>query len=197
MTDNLENLLAGIHKNGNSQGRDNSQNAFPVHSDEEDNVNEDEVPDLVDDDDDDEDEDLYESVDAQSFEDYPANDYAFQSGATEQSRGIEYWDNKSPLEIVLELAAGFFAVLLEMSNRAHPEAKLTMKDMYVYHAFLLLNCCFQFANLNYYWNTVSCVMTTPGWSKNGRGYMMNNIVTRACESGNQSISWSAVTSEIL
>ena len=88
MTDNLENLLAGIHKNGNSQGRDNSQNAFPVHSDEEDNVNEDEVPDLVDDDDDDdddEDEDLYESVDAQSFEDYRANDYAFQSVATERS----------------------------------------------------------------------------------------------------------------
>ena len=120
------------------------------------NANEDEVPDLVDDDDDeddedDEDADLYEYVDAQSFKDYPANDYAFQSGATEQSRDIEYWDNKSPLEIVLELAAGFFAVLLEMSNRAHPEAKLTMRDMYVYHAFLLLNCCFQFANLNYYW----------------------------------------------
>ena len=83
-------MLAGIHISSNSQGRDESQNAFPVHSDEEDNVNEDEVPDLVDDDDDeDEDEDLYESVDAQSFEDYPANDYAFQSGATEQSRGIE------------------------------------------------------------------------------------------------------------
>ena len=145
----MDNLFDGLRINGHSEGRDESQNAFPVHSDEEDNVNEDEVPDLVDDDD--EDEDLYESVDAQSFGDYPANDYAFQSGATEQSRGIEYWDNKSPLEIVLELAAGFFAVLLEMSNRAHPEAKLTMKDMYVYHAFLLLNCCFQFANLNYYW----------------------------------------------
>ena len=83
--DNLDNLLDGLRINGHSEGRDESQNAFPVHSDEEDNVNEDEVPDLVDDDDDDEDEDLYESVDAQSFEDYPANDYAFQSVATERS----------------------------------------------------------------------------------------------------------------
>ena len=89
--DNLDNLLDGLRINGHSEGRDESQNAFPVHSDEEDNVNEDEVPDLVDDDDgdEDEDEDIYESVDAAAFGDYPANDYAFQSGATEQSRGIE------------------------------------------------------------------------------------------------------------
>ena len=32
--DNLENLLDGLHINGNSQGRDDFQNAFPVHSDE-------------------------------------------------------------------------------------------------------------------------------------------------------------------
>ena len=78
---------------------------------------------------------LHERIDIPAPIQHSIN-YEFQRGNVANERTINYYQNMSPSEIVIELANPFFEVLLQCSNAAG--ANLTMRTLYAYHAFLTL-----------------------------------------------------------
>ena len=77
--------------------------------------------------------------------------YAFESGLTNQSKTVNFYADWSVIQIILHLATGFFETLLTCTNRYYPTATISMKDLYLYHAFLTLTTYYELTTTDEYW----------------------------------------------
>ena len=78
-------------------------------------------------------------------------DREFQPGVVEEELKIERFDDMLPLDILLYFGQGFFDLILACTNEI-PMANLTMKDIYCYHAMLILMTIVRLDRVNKYWN---------------------------------------------
>jgi hypothetical protein len=87
---------------------------------------------------------------ARGDERYRINNRNFQPGPENPATSIDRFNLYSPIQLVLHFAQGFFNLLLECTNQV-PDARITMKDMYCYHAALTLMTTIRIDQVNYYW----------------------------------------------
>jgi hypothetical protein len=81
--------------------------------------------------------------------------YPFQSNLNGTSKTIASYATWTPIELIIYLAAPFFTNLLACTNECFPQDTITMKDLYLYHAFLTLTCYYRLSNTNEYWDPTS------------------------------------------
>ena len=77
--------------------------------------------------------------------------YPFVSGLNANSRTPASFENYSPIQLITSLAVPFFDALLNCTNAHFPTAPITMKDLFLYHALLVLMSFYKLTDLNEYW----------------------------------------------
>ena len=75
----------------------------------------------------------------------------FRPGVVENELLIERFEDMSPVEIVLYFGQGLFDLILECTNEIRG-ANLTMKDIYCYHAMLILMTIVRLDRVYHYWH---------------------------------------------
>jgi hypothetical protein len=78
---------------------------------------------------------LFELLSPESLgnEQYCINERVFIPGLINEYKSLERFRNFSLVQLVLHLSQGFFSLLQECTNEK-PDARITMKDLYCYHA---------------------------------------------------------------
>jgi hypothetical protein len=84
-------------------------------------------------------------------EQYCINERVFIHGLINEDKSLERFRNFSLVQLVLHLSQGFFNLLQECTNEK-PDARITMKDLYCYHAALVLITTVRMDKVEYYWN---------------------------------------------
>jgi len=83
-------------------------------------------------------------------EDYRVPGRVFDRGNLENELKIERFENYSPTELVLYFSQGLFDLLRDCTNE-QADAGITMRDLYVYHAHLLLMTLVRLDSVNDFW----------------------------------------------
>ena len=78
--------------------------------------------------------------------------YAFEFGRPAGYNPYQKYASMSPFDIVLFFASAFFAALLSCTNAVlNPAQQISMRDLYLYHAFLLFRCMVPLSTNESYW----------------------------------------------
>ena len=82
-----------------------------------------------------------------------SGDDKFDPGPLNTDRRFEKYERLSPVDLVLTFVLPFFEALLQCSNAQLPrQDHLTMRDMFLYHAFLTFRCLVPLSTNEAYWN---------------------------------------------
>ena len=74
----------------------------------------------------------------------------FERGVVENERKIERFAEFTPTEIVLYFGQGFFELIQTCTNEI-PDAKITMKELFCYHALLILMTVVRLDQVQHYY----------------------------------------------
>lgn len=103
-----------------------------------------------------------------------ALNFQFHPGNEQPYLSLQKFRLMSEIDIVLSIAEPFFCVLRECSNET-PNSNLSMKDLYLYHAFLTLRTMHPLDTLESYWNTRDQIIR---WSDGGTRLFQHLTITR-------------------